>query len=128
MLFFGVLCCLLSANMSFLMFSFKISRKGLDLFLEFERSEDEGRREQLKPERCRQILNLVSDDDARKLGFDPKHANPAWMILTVLPVPPIHVRPVVMQGNQVRIQFVMCTQLLLVSNSLFVCAYLWVVS
>lgn len=38
--------------------------------------------------------------------MDPKFARPEWMIVTVLPVPPLAVRPaVVMQGsarNQVR--------------------------
>ena len=41
--------------------------------------------------------------------MDPKFARPEWMIVTVLPVPPLAVRPaVVMQGsarNQVRRRF-----------------------
>lgn len=34
------------------------------------------------------------------LGMEPRYARPEWMIVTVLPVPPLSVRPaVVMQGS-----------------------------
>jgi DNA-directed RNA polymerase II subunit RPB1 len=41
----------------------------------------------------------VSDRDARLLGLDPRHARPEWLLLTVLPVPPPHVRPSVQLGD-----------------------------
>lgn len=47
------------------------------------------------------MLTLVSfvDEECFILGMDPKFARPDWMIVTVLPVPPLPVRPaVVMYG------------------------------
>jgi len=41
----------------------------------------------------REWLAAISDADLRDLGFDPVFARPEWMILTVLPVPPVNVRP-----------------------------------
>ncbi len=45
------------------------------------------------PHEVREWLAGISDEDVRKLGFDPVYARPEWMILTVLPVPPVSVRP-----------------------------------
>lgn len=60
----------------------------------------------LSPERVHEIFKRISDEEDLILGMDPKYARPEWMIVTVLPVPPLSVRPaVVMQGsarNQVR--------------------------
>ena len=43
----------------------------------------------------------MSDTTIRILGFDPKYSRPAWMVCTVLAVPPLTVRPpVVMDDNQ----------------------------
>jgi DNA-directed RNA polymerase beta' subunit len=43
----------------------------------------------------------MSDKTIRILGFDPKYSRPAWMVCTVLAVPPLTVRPpVVMDDNQ----------------------------
>lgn len=43
----------------------------------------------------------ISDQDCRRIGFDPKFSRPDWMICTVLAVPPLTVRPsVVMDDNQ----------------------------
>lgn len=62
----------------------------------------------LSPERVHEIFKRISDEEDLILGMDPKFARPEWMIVTVLPVPPLAVRPaVVMQGsarNQVRDQ------------------------
>eukprot|EP00122_Pirum_gemmata_P001545 Pgem_evm1s1390 len=41
------------------------------------------------------ILKNISDEDGKLLGFDPKYARPEWMIVTVLPVPPLAVRPAI---------------------------------
>ncbi len=45
------------------------------------------------PTDVRDWLAAIKDDDLRKLGFNPLYARPEWMILTVLPVPPVNVRP-----------------------------------
>lgn len=53
-----------------------------------------------------EIFKRISDEEDMILGMDSKFARPEWMIVTVLPVPPLAVRPaVVMQGsarNQVK--------------------------
>ncbi|MCI4349615.1 MAG: DNA-directed RNA polymerase subunit A', partial [Thermoplasmata archaeon] len=33
------------------------------------------------------------DDDVRAMGLNPRFGRPEWMVLTVLPVPPVQVRP-----------------------------------
>lgn len=45
------------------------------------------------------ILQRISDHDVRFLGFDPQRNHPAWMILSVLPIPPPQVRPYVQYGS-----------------------------
>ncbi|MCE4621411.1 MAG: DNA-directed RNA polymerase subunit A', partial [Desulfurococcales archaeon] len=47
----------------------------------------------LTPVNVRDRLEKVPDDHAELLGLDPKRARPEWMVLTVLPVPPLAVRP-----------------------------------
>ncbi|KAH0793208.1 DNA-directed RNA polymerase II subunit RPB1 [Histomonas meleagridis] len=39
------------------------------------------------------IFSQMKDCDVRVLGLDPERSHPKWMILTILPVPPPHVRP-----------------------------------
>lgn len=47
----------------------------------------------LTAERALEIFRQVSDEDCKILGLDPRFARPDWMICTVLPVPPLAVRP-----------------------------------
>ena len=50
----------------------------------------------MTPSEVREWLEKVSevlDDDLVLLDFDPKSARPEWMVLTVLPVPPVTTRP-----------------------------------
>jgi DNA-directed RNA polymerase subunit A' len=47
----------------------------------------------LTPVEIRGWFERITDDDLRLLGFDPKASRPEWMVLTVLPVPPVSVRP-----------------------------------
>ena len=49
----------------------------------------------LTGKRVYEILKNISDEDCRLLGLDPKFARPDWMMITVLPVPPPHVRPAI---------------------------------
>ena len=39
------------------------------------------------------ILKKIPDEDVKTLGLDPKWARPEWFLVSVLPVPPPHVRP-----------------------------------
>ena len=41
----------------------------------------------------REKLQQIPDEDAYVLGVNPEVARPEWMVLTVLPVPPVTVRP-----------------------------------
>jgi len=69
-------------------------RDGLMIAAEFKESTDEHERKiDVHPERAHSILKGISDEDAKRLGFDPHYARPDWMVLTVIPIPPPHVRP-----------------------------------
>ncbi|NIA11417.1 MAG: DNA-directed RNA polymerase subunit A' [Nitrospiraceae bacterium] len=47
----------------------------------------------LLPSDIRDRFERVPDEDIVVFGMDPENARPEWMILTVLPVPPVTVRP-----------------------------------
>ncbi len=47
----------------------------------------------LSPLDIRERLEKITDEDAEVMGFDIEVARPEWMVLTVLPVPPVTVRP-----------------------------------
>ncbi|MFW6378433.1 MAG: DNA-directed RNA polymerase subunit A' [Nanoarchaeota archaeon] len=52
--------------------------------------EDEKR---LSPIEIRTRFEKVPDDDLRILGIEPTTARPEWIIMTVLPIPPVTMRP-----------------------------------
>ena len=62
----------------------------------------EGEVKPLDPSTIRARLELIQDDDLRLLGHDPKALRPEWMVLTVLPVPPVNVRPSIMLESGIR--------------------------
>lgn len=86
----------------------RIRRSGLELYAEWKHVNEDSQEKKilLSPERVHEIFKRISDEEDVILGMDPKFARPEWMIVTVLPVPPLAVRPaVVMQGsarNQVK--------------------------
>ena len=45
------------------------------------------------PTEIRERLEKIPDSELERLGFDPKNFRPEWLVLTVLPVPPVTVRP-----------------------------------
>ncbi|MEM3499958.1 MAG: DNA-directed RNA polymerase subunit A' [Candidatus Woesearchaeota archaeon] len=47
----------------------------------------------LSPIEIRMRLERVSDDECELLGFNPQHARPEWMVLTLFPIPPVTMRP-----------------------------------
>lgn len=89
----------------------RIRRSGLELYAEWKHVNEDSQEKKilLSPERVHEIFKRISDEEDMILGMDPKYARPEWMIVTVLPVPPLAVRPaVVMQGsarNQVSISY-----------------------
>ncbi len=56
----------------------------------------------LTPIEVRARLERVPSSDVRLLGLDPEEARPEWMVLTVLPVPPIQVRPSILLESGIR--------------------------
>ena len=59
------------------------------LFYE-ERPEGETR---LTPIEVRERLEMIPNEDLELLGMDPEKNRPEWAVITVLPVPPLAVRP-----------------------------------
>eukprot|EP00736_Rhodelphis_marinus_P003472 Rmarinus@m.16123 len=53
-------------------------------------------KETLTTETVYNIVKAVSDKDCLTMGMDPKWVRPDWMLVSVLPIPPPHVRPSVM--------------------------------
>ncbi len=47
----------------------------------------------ISPIEIRSRLERIKDEDVYFFGLDPKHARPEWMVLTVLPIPPVTMRP-----------------------------------
>jgi len=47
----------------------------------------------ITPKEVRARLERIPDDEVLRLGLNPKFGRPEWMVLTVLPVPPVSVRP-----------------------------------
>ncbi|MEM2145293.1 MAG: DNA-directed RNA polymerase subunit A', partial [Candidatus Jordarchaeaceae archaeon] len=56
----------------------------------------------LTPSDVRDRCEHITDEDCRLLGINPKYARPEWMVLTVLPVPPVAVRPSITLDSGVR--------------------------
>ena len=50
----------------------------------------------------RERFERIPDEDLEILGYDPKSARPEWMILQVLPVPPVYVRPSITLESGIR--------------------------
>ncbi len=51
-----------------------------------------------------EVFKRISDEDCKLFGMDPKFARPDWMIITVMPVPPLSVRPSVVMFGTARSQ------------------------
>src|SRR5512136_2769866 len=56
----------------------------------------------LTPADVRARLEKIPDEDLRLLGINPDVARPEWTILTVLPVPPVTMRPSIILENGQR--------------------------
>jgi DNA-directed RNA polymerase subunit A' len=85
---------------------FKITFEKPTKFIE----QTEAGSEPLTPSMIRERLERVSDEDLEILGFNPKVARPEWMVLQVLPVPPVYVRPSITL-NQVYVRRRLTTNL-----------------
>jgi DNA-directed RNA polymerase subunit A' len=58
--------------------------------------------EPLTPSMVRERLERITNEDLQLLGFNPETARPEWMVLQVLPVPPVYVRPSITLESGIR--------------------------
>lgn len=75
--------------------------KQLPIKLEKPTSFIEGR-QRLTPLEVRERLEKILDEDLLLLEINPEVARPEWMVLTVLPVPPVTVRPSITLESGIR--------------------------
>lgn len=50
-------------------------------------------KERLYPNEIRAWLEKIPDEHVKLFGINPEHLRPEWLVLTVLPIPPITIRP-----------------------------------
>ncbi|XP_050530949.1 DNA-directed RNA polymerase II subunit RPB1-like isoform X3 [Daktulosphaira vitifoliae] len=83
-----------------------IRQIGLDLTAEWKHINEDSQEKKLflTTERVLDILKHINDEEVVILGMDPKFARPDWMIITVLPVPPLSVRPAIVMHGTTRNQ------------------------
>ena len=81
-------------------------RLGLDLSAEWKHINEDTQEKKipLTGDRVHTIFRRISDEECYILGMDPKYARPDWMLPTVLPVPPLCVRPAVVMFGSARNQ------------------------
>ena len=82
-------------------------KDGLKILVEFpEQMEDVpgsgDRKQNLPAAKVHSIFKNISDEDCIALGLNPRWARPDWLILTLVPVPPPHVRPSVQIDGMAR--------------------------
>ena len=83
-----------------------IRRTGLDLTAEWKHVNEDSqeRKIQLTAERVHEIFKRISHEECVIIGMDNRWARPDWMLLTVMPVPPLAVRPAVVMFGSARNQ------------------------
>ncbi|MBS7649807.1 MAG: DNA-directed RNA polymerase subunit A' [Candidatus Bathyarchaeia archaeon] len=62
----------------------------------------EGGAPKIPPSAIRERLERIPDEDLKLLGMDPQAARPEWMVIQVLPVPPVSVRPSITLESGIR--------------------------
>lgn len=90
----------------------KYRKTGLELTAEWtdkKRNDDSQEKKMvLTAERVLEVFRNISDEVCVIMGLDPKFARPDWMIVTVVPVPPLPVRPAVVMHGTARNQVCVC--------------------
>jgi DNA-directed RNA polymerase subunit A' len=76
------------------------TRKKLEKVLDVDLTEEDMNK--LMPSDIRDWFEDIPDEDIEVLGIDPGRSRPEWMILTVLPVPPVTARPSITLDNGQR--------------------------
>ncbi len=75
-------------------------RKAIEKALDIDLTEEDTNK--LMPSDIRDWFEAIPDEDIQVLGIDPDRSRPEWMILTVLPVPPVTARPSITLDNGQR--------------------------
>jgi DNA-directed RNA polymerase subunit A' len=75
-------------------------RKAIETALGIDLTEEDMNK--LMPSDIRDWFEDIPDQDIQNLGIDASRARPEWMILTVLPVPPVTARPSITLDNGQR--------------------------
>eukprot|EP00529_Nitzschia_sp_RCC80_P002549 CAMPEP_0113469714 /NCGR_PEP_ID=MMETSP0014_2-20120614/16047_1 /TAXON_ID=2857 /ORGANISM="Nitzschia sp." /LENGTH=1732 /DNA_ID=CAMNT_0000362211 /DNA_START=924 /DNA_END=6122 /DNA_ORIENTATION=+ /assembly_acc=CAM_ASM_000159 len=81
----------------------KLTKVGLHLEVEYQDKDSHVATEKsfMSGQQAVTILQRIKDEDAKVLGLDVSFARPDWLVVQVLPVPPLHVRPSVVAGGNV---------------------------
>ncbi len=58
--------------------------------------------QRLTPSIIRERLERIPDDDLEVFGLNPENVRPEWLVLQVLPVPPLYVRPSITLESGIR--------------------------
>ncbi|MCU4751621.1 DNA-directed RNA polymerase subunit A' [Halobacteria archaeon AArc-curdl1] len=75
-------------------------RKAIEKALDIDLTEEDTNK--LMPSDIRDWFEAIPDGDIEVLGIDSERSRPEWMILTVLPVPPVTTRPSITLDNGQR--------------------------
>ncbi|GAB7013918.1 DNA-directed RNA polymerase subunit A' [Halolamina salina] len=75
-------------------------RKALEKALDIDLTEEDENK--LMPSDIRDWFEDIPDEDLANIGVNPETSRPEWMILTVLPVPPVTTRPSITLDNGQR--------------------------
>ncbi|UWG51668.1 DNA-directed RNA polymerase subunit A' [Halalkaliarchaeum sp. AArc-CO] len=78
----------------------KEDRRSLEKELDVDLTEEDMNK--LMPSDIRDWFEDIPDEDLRVLGINAENSRPEWMILTVLPVPPVTARPSITLDNGQR--------------------------
>ncbi|WP_121821756.1 DNA-directed RNA polymerase subunit A' [Halostella salina] len=78
----------------------KEDRKAIEKALGIDLTEEDMNK--LMPSDIRDWFEAIPDEDIEVLGINPERSRPEWMILTVLPVPPVTARPSITLDNGQR--------------------------
>ena len=79
-------------------FKYVQKQKIQNMEIEFSKSIDHvpgsgDQKQFLSAQKAVEIFWRMKEDNVKALGMDVTHACPKWMLVTVLPVPPLHVWP-----------------------------------
>ena len=78
----------------------KEDRRAIETALDVDLTEEDMNK--LMPSDIRDWFEDIPDEDLEVLGIDSEHSRPEWMIMTVLPVPPVTTRPSITLDNGQR--------------------------